>query len=98
MWESGPNPMPLLRRSILGKNIFGDCVCALSLSHVLLFATPRTVALQAPLSVGFPSQEYWSALPFPPPGDLPNPGMEPESPAWQVDSLPLSHQESPFGV
>ena len=73
-------------------------MCALSLSHVLLFATPQTVALQAPLSVGFPSQEYWSALPFPPPGDLPNPGMEPESPAWQVDSLPLSHQESPFGV
>ena len=51
-------------------------MCALSLSHVLLFATPQTVALQAPLSVGFPSQEYWSGLPFPPPEDLPDPGIE----------------------
>ena len=46
---------------------------------------------QAPLSMGFPRQEYWSGLPFPPPGDLPDPGIEPESPvspAMQVDSLP----------
>ena len=63
-----------------------------TLSHVQLFATPRTVALEAPLSVGFHRQEYWSALPFPPPGDLPNPGMEPKSPAWQAVSLP---SESP---
>ena len=42
-----------------------------------------------------PRQEYWSGLPFPSPGDLPNPGIEPGSPAWQVDSLPLSHQGSP---
>ena len=42
----------------------------------------------------FPRQEYWSGLPFPPPGDLPDPGIEPASPALQVDSLPLSHQES----
>ena len=48
---------------------------------VQLFATPWTVAHQAPLSVGFPRQEYWSALPCPPPGDLPDPGMEPVSPA-----------------
>ena len=46
------------------------------LSHVQLFATPRTVALQAPLSTGFSSQEYWSGLSFPPPGDLPNLGVE----------------------
>ena len=45
------------------------------------FVTPRTVACQAPLSVGFPRQEYWSELPFPSPGDLPNPGIEPASPA-----------------
>jgi len=64
------------------------------LSHfscVQLFATPWTVDCQASLSLVFPSQEYWSGLPFPAPGDLPNPGIKPESPAWQADSLPLSH-------
>jgi len=50
------------------------------LSRVQLFVTPWTVACQAPLSVGFSRQEYWSGLPFPPPGDLPNPGIEPISP------------------
>ena len=54
-------------------------------------ATPWTVAHQAPLSMRFPRQEYGSELPFPSPGDLPDPGIEPTSPAWQVDSLPLSH-------
>ena len=58
-----------------------------------LFAAPWTVAHQAPLFMGFPRQKYWSGLPFPP-GDLPNPGIEPASPELQVDSLPLSHQES----
>ena len=54
--------------------------CVLShISRVQLFATPWTVALQAPLSVGFSRQEYWSGLPCPPPGDLPDPGIEPES-------------------
>ena len=48
-------------------------------SHVRLFATPWTVALQAPLSMGFSRQEYWSGLPLPPPGDLPNPGIQPTS-------------------
>ena len=52
------------------------------------FAIPWTVAHQAPLSMGFPRQEYWSGLPFPSPGDLPHPGTEPESPALQVVSLP----------
>ena len=46
------------------------------LSHVQLFVTPWTVAHQAPLSLEFSRQEYWSGLPFPPPGDLPNPGTE----------------------
>ena len=50
------------------------------LSHVRLFATPRTVAYQAPLSMGFSRQEYWSELPFPFPGDLPGSGIEPASP------------------
>ena len=58
------------------------------LSHVQLFGTPWTGARQAPLSMGFPRQEYWSGLPFPSPGDLPDPGMEPESPELQADSLP----------
>ena len=51
-----------------------------SLGSVRLFVTPRNVAHQAPLSMGFSRQEYWSELPFPPPGDLPNPGIEPRSP------------------
>ena len=57
-----------------------------------LCPTPGTVARQAPLSKGFPRQEYWSELPFPSPGDLPNPGIKAMSPALQADSLPLSHQ------
>ena len=59
-----------------------------SLSRVRLFATPWTVAHQAPLSMGFSRQEYWSGLPFPSPGDLPDPGIEPRSPALQADALP----------
>ena len=50
--------------------------------------TPWTIAYQAPLSLGFSRQEYWSRLPFPSPGDLPNPGIEPGSPALKADSLP----------
>ena len=69
------------------------CVCVKSLSRVRLFATPWTVARQAPLSMGFSRPEYWSGLPCPPPGDLPNPGIKPTSLRllhWQVDSLPLA--------
>ena len=58
-----------------------------SLSRVQLFATPGTVAHQAPPSMGFSRQEYWSELPFPSPGDLPNPGIEPRSPRLQADAL-----------
>ena len=58
----------------------------LSLSLVQLFVTPWTVAHQAALSMGFPRQEYWSGLPFPSPGDLPDLGIEPRSPALQGDS------------
>ena len=54
-----------------------------------------TVACQAPLSMGFARQEYWSGLLFPSPGDLPDLGIDPVSPAWQADSLPLSHLGSP---
>ena len=59
-------------------------------------ATPWTVACQAPLSMGFPRQEYWSGLPFPTTlGGLPNPGVKPVSPALAGNSLPLSHLGNP---
>ena len=58
-----------------------------SLSRVRFFATPWTVAYQAPPSMGFSRQEYWSGLPFPSPGDLPNPGIERGSPALQTGAL-----------
>ena len=63
--------------------------CMLScFGHVQLFVTLWTVGHQAPLSMRFPRQENWSGLPFPSPGDLPNPGIKPGSPALQADSLP----------
>ena len=58
-----------------------------SLSHVRLFVTPRTVTYQAPLSIGFFRQESWSGLPFPSPGELPDPVIEPRSPTLQADTL-----------
>ena len=64
-------------------------------SHVQLFATLWTVAVQAPLSAGFSRLEYWSGLPSPSPGELPDPGIEPTYPAWQADPLSLSHMGSP---
>ena len=63
-----------------------------SLNCVQLFATPWTVACQSPLSIGFSRQEYWSGLPFPSPGDLPDPGIEHGSLALQADSLPTELQ------
>ena len=66
------------------------CMHAQSLSHVQLFVTLWTVACQDPLSIGFFRQEYCSGLPFPPPGDIPNPATEPVSPVsptLQVDSM-----------
>ena len=56
-------------------------MCVLNFSSVWFFVTPQTVARQAPLSMGFSRQEYWGSLPFPPPGDLPNPEIKPTSPA-----------------
>ena len=64
------------------------CVPAESLGAVSLCATPWTAVLQAPLSVGFSRNEYWNGLPFPSPGDLPDPGIEPVSFALQVNSIP----------
>ena len=59
------------------------------------FVTPWTLALQAPLSMEFSRQEYWSGLPFPSPGDLPDPGMKPRSSTFQADSLPSEPMEKP---
>ena len=59
----------------------------LLLSRIQLFATACTVAYQAPASMGFSRQEYWSGLPLPSPGDLPDPGIEPGSPALEADAL-----------
>ena len=58
------------------------------LIRVRLFATPWTAVHQTPLPMGFPRQGFWSASPLPIPGDLLDPGIEPVSPAWQMDSLP----------
>ena len=65
-----------------------DLLKVKSLSRVRLFAIPWTVGYQAPPSLGFSRQEYWSGLPFPSPGDLPNPGIEPGSSVLQADALP----------
>ena len=65
------------------------------LSCIWLFATPWTIACQAPQFMGLSWEEYWSGLPFPSQGDLPHPGIEPVFPALQADSLPLSHLGSP---
>ena len=83
------------------ENVEKQCACALSRSVVSNFLwPPRTVVHQAPLSMGFSRLEYWGGLPFPPPGDLLEPGIKPsspESPAFQADIffLPLSYQWSP---
>ena len=80
-----------LRLPYEGSRSLEDGMASCVLSHVRLPATPWTVARQAPLPVGFSRQEYWSALPFPPPGALPHPGVKPASLRSQADSLPLSY-------
>ena len=81
----------------ISKLYFEGCCCNCCwLSCVRLCAVLWTLAFQAPLSMGFSRQEYWSGLPCLPPGDLPDLGIEPGSPALQADSLLLSHQGSPY--
>ena len=65
-------------------------------SHVQLFVTPWTIAQQAPPSMEFSRQEYWSGLPFPSPGDLPDLGIEPRSPTLQADVLPSEPPGNPY--
>ena len=87
-WSGVPLPSPLL--TILGGKY--DCCCCCWVTKLCpTLETPWTVARQAPLSMGFPRQEYWNGLPFPSPGNW---GIEPTSPALPADSLPLSHQGS----
>ena len=68
------------------------------ITNVVVFgaATPWTVPRQTPLSVEFSRQEYWSGLPFPSPGDLPDPGIKSESPTLQADSLPSEPPGKPY--
>ena len=82
----------------LGGRQVKSVTCACSVMSES-FVTPGTVPHQAPLSMGLPRQEYWGGLPFPGPGDLPNPGIEPTSlasPALQVDSLPSEPTGKPI--
>ena len=72
-----------------------DIVKVKSFSRVQLFATPWSIAHQAPLSMGFSRQEYWSGLPCPLPGHFPNPGIETRSPALQADSSPVEPPGKP---
>ena len=71
---------------------------ATSLQSCSTFRDPMDCTHQAPLSMGFPKQEQWSGLPFPSPGDRPNPGIQPRSPALQVDSLPSEPPGKPSDV
>ena len=93
------NPMDC---SLSGSSVYGISQARIqerkkvkSLSRVQFFATPWTVAYQAPLSMGFSRQEYWNGLPFPSPGDLPDPGIEPGFPPLQADTLLSEPQGSP---
>ena len=79
-------------------SLAGGHACAQPLSQVQLFATPWTVVRQAPLSMEFSSQEYWSGLLFPSPGDLPDPGIKPGSPALQADALLSDLLGKPYSV
>ena len=94
-WRSGTEfPLSNHKGGFLGRQpalILRLCVCVCVcylLSNVQLFATPWTVACQAPLSMEFSRQEYWSGLPFPSPRDFPDPEIELRSPVLQEDSLP----------
>ena len=83
------NCLPSLTRFTPSLSYLYCCCCCLVTKSCPTFATPRTVACQVPLSMGFPRQEYQGGSPFISPGDLPNPGIKPMFPAWQVDSLTI---------
>ena len=87
-WAASQRWTALLRRALL--------YVIQSLSRVRLFVIPRTIAYQAPPSMGFSRKEHWSGLPFPSPGNLPNPGIEPGSPAFQAEALTSEPPGSPI--
>ena len=84
-WRATIHRVARVGHDLASKSSSPPLIC---FSHVQLFTTPWTIAHQASLSMGFSRQEYWSGLPFPSPGDLPDPGIEPRSPALQADSVP----------
>ena len=92
-WDSIPVLKTVIENTLIGhrpdiKSAQSDLISEVkSLSCVQLFATPWTVAHQAPLCMGFPRQEYWSGFQFSSLGDLPDPGIKPTYPALQADSL-----------
>ena len=90
LWEQPKCPSTNEKRDVVYDRIQPASVVSDSLPRYGL-------AYQAPLSMGFSRQEYWSGLPCPPPGDLPDPGIKPLSPALKADSLLLNHQGSPHG-
>ena len=92
---TGPPGKPLLWGIFFQACLRKKMLLACMLSHVRIFYDPRTVALQVPLSVGFPRQEYRSGLPFPSPGDLPDPGIEPVSLAYPALAGRFFTSESP---
>ena len=98
-WKEITLPFPWYSVSFILSPLLPWKICSLRkcwlLSHVQLFATPWSIAQQVPLSMEFSRQENWSGLPFPPPGHLPHPGIEPGSPALQTDSLPSEPPEKP---
>ena len=79
-------------------NIFQFWLVGLVSNSYPTFETPWTIACQAPLCVGFSRQEYWSGLPFPSPGDLPDPGIRPGSPVLQAVSLPTELWGKPLSI
>ena len=94
-WTGRPSVLQSMGSQRVGHDWVTELNWCCRFSHVWLFATPQTVAHQVSQSMEFSRQEYWSGLPFPPPKDLPNPGIELATTALQEDSLPLSHQGSP---
>ena len=90
------SPMNLMLKQLQTRSFSESESEVKSLSRVRLFATPWTVAHQAPLSMGFSRQEYWSGFPFPSPGDLPDPGIEPRSPALRADALTSEPPGKPY--
>ena len=88
---ANPSPGSILPLFLFSYWYMATCVCLLV--RIGPYVTPGIVACQAPLSVGFPRQGYWSRLPFPSPGDLPDQGIKPNSPALQADILPIEPSE-----